>query len=112
MMRSHFEDLRRHKAFRERRDLPIRTIAQETGLSQGAILRVKNLKMERVYLSTLETLCRYFGVTSLSELIEYVPDEERLAEGLSEMIRPIGRNAEESARGVDCGSPMNIPQAF
>jgi DNA-binding Xre family transcriptional regulator len=73
MMRSHFEDLRRLKAFRERRDLPIRTIAQETGLSQGAILRVKNLKMERVYLSTLETLCRYFEVKSLAELMEYVP---------------------------------------
>jgi DNA-binding Xre family transcriptional regulator len=75
MMRSHFEDLRRHKAFRERRDLPIRTIAQETGLSQGAILRVKNLKMDRVYLSTLETLCRYFEVKSLAELMEYVSDE-------------------------------------
>ena len=74
MMLSHFEDLRRLKAFRERRDLPIRTISEETGLSQGTILRVKNLKMERVYLSTLETLCRYFGVQSISELMEYVPD--------------------------------------
>jgi DNA-binding Xre family transcriptional regulator len=72
MMRSHFEQLRRRKAFVEQRDLPIRTIAEETGLSQGAILRVKNLKMERVYLSTLERLCRYFAVGSLSELIEYV----------------------------------------
>ena len=78
MMFSHFEDLRRLKAFRERRDLPIRTIAEETGLSQGTILRVKNLKMERVYLSTLETLCRYFGVQSISELMEYVPDENQL----------------------------------
>jgi len=74
MMLSHFEDLRRLKAFRERRDLPIRTISEETGLSQGTILRVKNLKMERVYLSTLETLCRYFGVQSISELMEYVPN--------------------------------------
>jgi len=75
MMMSHFEDLRRLKAFRERRNLPIRTIAQETGLSQGTILRVKNLQMERVYLSTLETLCGYFSVQSLSELIEYVPND-------------------------------------
>ena len=74
MMLSHFEDLRRLKAFRERRDLPIRTISEETGLSQGTILRVKNLKMERVYLSTLETLCHYFGVQSIAELMEYVPD--------------------------------------
>lgn len=75
MMRSHFEQLRRRKAFVEQRNLPIRTIAEETGLSQGAILRVKNLKMERVYLSTLERLCRYFAVDSLSELIEYVREE-------------------------------------
>ena len=74
MMRSHFEDLRRLKEFREKRDLSIRTISQETGLSQGAILRVKNLKMERVYLSTLETLCGYFAVTSLSDLMEFVPE--------------------------------------
>ena len=74
MIRSHFEDLRRLKAYKEKRDLSIRTIAEETKLSQGAILRVKNLKMERVYLSTLERLCEYFGVESLSDLIEYVPD--------------------------------------
>jgi DNA-binding Xre family transcriptional regulator len=74
MMRSHFEDLRRLKAFREKRDLSIRTIAEETGLSQGAVLRVKNLSLERVYFSTLETLCRYFEVKSLSDLIEYVPE--------------------------------------
>jgi DNA-binding Xre family transcriptional regulator len=76
MMRSHFEQLRRRKAFLEQRDLTIRTIAEETGLSQGAILRVKNLKLERVYLSTLENLCSYFDVHTLSELIEYVPAEE------------------------------------
>lgn len=79
MLLTHFDDLRRLKEFRERRDLSIRTISEETGLSQGAILRVKNLKMERVYLSTLERLCRYFGVKSLSELIEYVPEEAAAA---------------------------------
>lgn len=77
MMRSHFEHLRRRKSFVERRSLPIRVIALETGISQGAILRVKNLKLARVYLSTLEGLCRYFDVESLSELMEYVrnPDD-------------------------------------
>ena len=74
MIESHFEDLRRLKEFKEKRDLPIRTIALETGLSQGAILRVKNLTMERVYFTTLERLCSYFSVKSLADLIEYVPD--------------------------------------
>ena len=76
MIRSFFDDLRRHKAYREKRNLPIRTIAKETGLSQGAILRLKNSNFERVHLSTLERLCRYFEVKSLSELIEFRPDEK------------------------------------
>lgn len=75
MIRSFFEDLRRHKAYQERRNLPIRTISEETGLSQGAILRLKNGNFARVSLSTLERLCRYFEVQSLSNLIEFVPDE-------------------------------------
>ena len=77
MIRSHFEDLRRLKEFREGRDLSIRTIAEETGLSQGAILRVKNVTMERISLTTLQRLCRYFNVKSLSDLLEYGSDEKQ-----------------------------------
>ena len=77
MIQSFFGDLRREKEYREKRDLPIRTIALETGLSQGAILRVKNMTMERVSLSTLETLCRYFKVTSLCQLVDHVVDVEK-----------------------------------
>lgn len=79
MIRSFFEDLRRHKAYQEHRNLPIRTISEETGLSQGAILRLKNGNFARVSLSTLERLCRYFGVESLSDLIEYIPDEKQVS---------------------------------
>ena len=75
MIRSYFDDLRRKKEFLEKRDLSIRNIAEETGLSQGAILRVKNVTMERLYLSTVWTLCRYFGVKSICDLIEFTPDE-------------------------------------
>ena len=71
MMQTYFADLRREKEYREKRDLSIRAIANETGLSQGTILRVKNLTMERVSLSTLETLCRYFKLSSLCELVEH-----------------------------------------
>ena len=80
MIRSHFEDLRRNKEFHEHRDLTIRTIALESGLSQGAVLRVKNISMERVYLSTLDTLCRYFAVKSLCDLIEYSTDAAIVAQ--------------------------------
>jgi len=78
MIRSFFEDLRRHKAYQERRNLPIRIISEETGLSQGAILRLKNGNFARVSLSTLERLCQYFQVQSLSNLIEYIPDEKQV----------------------------------
>jgi DNA-binding Xre family transcriptional regulator len=89
MMLSHFEDLRRLKAYRDKRSLPIRTISAETGLSQGTILRVKNLQMERVYLSTLETLCRYFEVKSLAELMEFVADGESPQDsGVKQMEAP------------------------
>lgn len=76
MFLSHFENQRRHKEYIEKRDLTIRKIAEETGLSQGAILRVKNATMERISLTTLEALCRYFNVSSLCDLIEYVPSPE------------------------------------
>ena len=74
MIISHFENLSRRKEYRESRDLSVRTISEETRLSQGAILRVKNATMARISLSTLEALCRYFEVKGLNNLIEYVPD--------------------------------------
>ena len=76
MIRSHFQDLRRKKALEERRDISLRTVAKETGLALGTVQRVNSGHIDKVYLSTLETLCRYFGVQSISELIEYVAETE------------------------------------
>lgn len=75
MIHSNFEDLRRAKAFREKRDLPLRLIAEETGLSVNAIQRIRNSEIKRIQLTTLEKLCLYFAVSSISELIEYSPSE-------------------------------------
>jgi len=80
VIRSFFDDLRRRKSYQEGRNLPIRTISEETGLSQGAILRLKNGNLARVSLSTLERICRYFEVKSLSELIEYMPRTDGASE--------------------------------
>ena len=77
MIRSHFEDLRRRKEYLENRDLPIRVVAEETGLSQSTVMRIKNVSMDMVFMSALETLCSYFDVKSLSELIEYEPEERQ-----------------------------------
>ncbi|HEY0074975.1 MAG TPA: helix-turn-helix transcriptional regulator [Abditibacteriaceae bacterium] len=63
MIKSNFEDLRRKKAFEEKRKLTLRTIADETGLSLGTVHRVSSGEIEKVYLSTIDTLCAYFGCT-------------------------------------------------
>lgn len=83
MFVSHFEVLRRTKALKENRDISLRRVAAESGLSLATIQRVKSGNMERLYLSTLDTLCRYFAVKSVSELIEYRP--EGVAPGPSEV---------------------------
>src|SRR5258708_2799375 len=77
MIRSHFEHLRRRKEYLENRHLPIRVVAEETGLSQSTVMRIKNVSMDMVFMSALETLCSYFDVKSLSELIEYEPEERQ-----------------------------------
>lgn len=71
---SHFERLRRTKALEESRDISLRTVAKESGLSLATIQRVRNGNMERVYLSTLEALCRYFRVKNVGDLIEFKDD--------------------------------------
>jgi len=74
MIKSNFEDLRRRKAYEEKRKLPLRLIADETGLSLGAIHRVSSGNMEAIHIATVDTLCRYFGLTNTNELLEYVPE--------------------------------------
>jgi DNA-binding Xre family transcriptional regulator len=74
---SHFNDLRRRKAATEGRDISIRTVAKETKLAQATVQRLASPKAEGfagVRISTLETLCDYFNVASISELIEYRKD--------------------------------------
>jgi len=74
VIQSKVAELRRRKEYQEGRDLPLRTIAAETGLAIGTVQRLMKGDTERVYLSTLNTLCAYFKVSQISELIEYVPE--------------------------------------
>ena len=68
-----FAELKRQKALREGRDLTLRAIAAETGLSLDTIFRLNKGETGRVYLSTLDTLCRYFEVKEVGELLDYDP---------------------------------------
>lgn len=74
MIKSHFEELRQKKASLEERKLPLRIIASEANLSLGTVQRLKKGTQGRVYFSTLNALCCYFGVQNISDLIEYIPD--------------------------------------
>ena len=79
MIKSNFEKLRHEKIQLEKRKLPLRTIADETGLSLGTIQRLNKGSQGRFYLSTLDKLCCYFGVGSISDLIEYTSDVSKAA---------------------------------
>ena len=75
VIHTNFEDLRRAKAYREKRDLTLRTIATESGLSINTVQRIRNNTASNFDRKTLEVLCRYFAVKSISELIEYTTEE-------------------------------------
>lgn len=75
MIRAKFNRLRREKAFKENRDISLRTLAAETGLSLSTVQRLNKGELERVYLSTLDTVARYFAIDNIGQLLEYIPDE-------------------------------------
>lgn len=76
MFVSKFDYLRRLKGLRESRDISISTVAAETELAYGTVQRVNKGQIDNVRGSTLGILCRYFAVSSIAELVEYVPDKE------------------------------------
>lgn len=76
MIISHFDKLRREKSATENRDLPLRTIAEETGVSVSTIQRFRKEKQDSFYTSVLEAFCKYFAVSSLCDLIEWKDGKE------------------------------------
>ena len=81
MIQCHFDRLRREKASRENRDLPVLTVSAETGLSYNTLQRLRRERLTRIQLSTIETLCRYFTVETMCELLEYKADLKAEAVG-------------------------------
>jgi DNA-binding Xre family transcriptional regulator len=76
MISTRLDELRRTKGLRENRDLSLRQVAIETGLSFNTLQRLRKGTTERVALSTLDKLCDYFGLESLCELIERLPEHK------------------------------------
>lgn len=71
VINSNFQKLKREKAARENRDLPLRTIAEEAELSLATVHKISTGKVQGVRLSSIDALCTYFGVATIAELIEY-----------------------------------------
>jgi putative transcriptional regulator len=57
------------------RRLNIQEASKQTGLSYGTVFDLYHGKVKRVDITTLEALCRTFGV-QVGDLLEYVPDSE------------------------------------
>lgn len=74
MILSNLNLLRAKKETLEKRKLPYRVISEETGLSQGVLVRLMNSQFERVETPTLNALCNYFGC-DVGDLLHYVPEE-------------------------------------
>lgn len=71
LINSNFQKLRREKAARENRDLPLRTIAEEAQLALATVHKISTGNVSGVRLSSIDALCHYFGVSSIAELIEF-----------------------------------------
>ena len=79
MIKTKFDELIRKKEYMEKRDLPLRTIAAETGLAIGTVQRLRKGDVSRVYLSTLDNLCEYFHVSAIGDVLQYMPEEKESA---------------------------------
>ncbi|RYX83981.1 XRE family transcriptional regulator [bacterium] len=74
MIESKFQSLRFQKSAREQRTITLREIADQTNLSMGTVQKLAKGSVQGVRIETLDALCRYFGLKSLADLVEYRAD--------------------------------------
>ena len=80
MLKSNYDHLRRRKEFKEGRDLTLKVVAAETGVSVSTLQRVKKSEIRNITVEVLDKLCGYFEAKTLCELLEYVPDPPETTE--------------------------------
>jgi putative transcriptional regulator len=98
MIRSRLKRLRLEKEEREGRKLPYHVISEETGLSQGVLVRLMNSRFDRVETPTLNALCRYFEC-GVGDLLEYVPEEPERVNSAPASTRDLEAGARPRPRG-------------
>jgi putative transcriptional regulator len=75
MIRFRIQELLAEKQFRDGRRTTLKELADTTGISRVTLSKMVNQRGYGTLTGHLDLLCRYFEC-SISELAEYIPDEE------------------------------------
>jgi DNA-binding Xre family transcriptional regulator len=62
------------------RPISVRGLAEATGITHSALVKLVNGKSGMISFETLDKLMQFFGTKDLNEILEYVPPEERIEE--------------------------------
>jgi len=77
MIQFHFKHLLADKEFKEKRTIPIREVAEKTGISGVTLSNIANSKGDyNTSTDIIEKLCLYFECTP-NNLMTIVPEEEK-----------------------------------
>ncbi len=55
--------------------ISVRGLAEATGLTHSALVKLVDQKSTRIDFATLEKLMQFFGTHDLNDILEYTPDE-------------------------------------
>jgi DNA-binding Xre family transcriptional regulator len=81
MVKLRLDQLIREKQVEWQRDITYREIADSTNVSQSALVHLRKGRSKRVALDVLDSLCKFFACQSITEIIEYIPDDQSEGEG-------------------------------
>ena len=76
---SRFRALLAEKEIQEKRRISVREIVRETGVSISTVQGIANNTLREIPIDGLAKICAYFGVTTLAELMEYDPANNKRA---------------------------------
>lgn len=93
MIRYLLADLLAKKSFHEGRRIEWSEVAEACGIHRVTLSKMVNRRGYNSTTTNLDRLCRYFNC-GISELLEYVPDEE------------LGGAVERSSMGAKAGTPQ------
>lgn len=70
-----FAVLLAEKRVKERRNISLQEVAENTGVSRQSLYAWENNRVNRFDVPVINALCQYFGIEP-GELFQYVPDQK------------------------------------